>query len=312
MQWQQLVYFKTVADIGSMNKAADALMMTQPNLSRSIRNLEKELNLSVFTRDNRGVRLTEDGRKLYRYASNVIEQMDLIENIAERQSHRVLSVIAFPCVIPYGCLEKLYEDCREEHIRCDLRTGRITEIAEAVSSLKAEVGVLPVNEFQRQEVRSLLDSRQLEFHPLYTDTWYAYIGPKNPLYTQPEVDIHDLLQYTCLRAADDRFSILTSYMKIDGVRIGSGTGLPMHTDEEAFLLKILQETDAFTFGYKIKEEDFLERGIVCKAIKGNQIQVEMGWVKRKREVLSSEAMRFLKHFTSFAETRAGAAISQMI
>ena len=55
MQIQQLIYFMKIADLGSMNKAAEALLMTQPNLSRAIINLEAELNIKLFKRNNKGV-----------------------------------------------------------------------------------------------------------------------------------------------------------------------------------------------------------------------------------------------------------------
>lgn len=48
MQIQQLVYFMKIAELGSMNKAAAELLMTQPNLSRAMMNLEDELNIRIL------------------------------------------------------------------------------------------------------------------------------------------------------------------------------------------------------------------------------------------------------------------------
>ena len=62
MQLQQLYYFKETAERGSINKAAEALLMTQPNLSRSIQKLEEVLGLKLFSRDNKGIQLTEEGQ----------------------------------------------------------------------------------------------------------------------------------------------------------------------------------------------------------------------------------------------------------
>lgn len=62
MQLQQLYYFREVAEQGSINKAAGTLMVTQPNLSRSIQKLEEELGLKLLVRSNKGIQLTEEGR----------------------------------------------------------------------------------------------------------------------------------------------------------------------------------------------------------------------------------------------------------
>ena len=72
MQLSQLMYFVTVAEQGSINKAAEKLFVTQPNLSKAIGNLESELKVRIFDRTNKGVILTEDGKKLYEYARTIL------------------------------------------------------------------------------------------------------------------------------------------------------------------------------------------------------------------------------------------------
>ena len=58
MQLSQLMYFVTVAEQGSINRAAEKLFVTQPNLSKAIGNLESELKVRIFDRTNKGVILT--------------------------------------------------------------------------------------------------------------------------------------------------------------------------------------------------------------------------------------------------------------
>ena len=57
--------FYTVAKLGSFTRAANALMSSQPNLTRTIRNLESMLGCTLFVRSNRGVSLTPEGEKLF-------------------------------------------------------------------------------------------------------------------------------------------------------------------------------------------------------------------------------------------------------
>lgn len=65
--------FYYVAKYGSFTKAASALMSNQPNVTRTIQNLESELDCPLFLRSNRGVTLTSEGQKLYEYVSSAVE-----------------------------------------------------------------------------------------------------------------------------------------------------------------------------------------------------------------------------------------------
>ena len=60
MTLQQLRYAVAIADSSSMNEAARKLYISQPSLSGAIRDLEKELGISIFLRSNRGIVLTQD------------------------------------------------------------------------------------------------------------------------------------------------------------------------------------------------------------------------------------------------------------
>ena len=91
MQIQQLTYFVAIAEQGSINKAAEKLFVTQPNLSKAISNLENELKVRIFNRTNKGVALTDEGKKLYQYARTIINQMELIQGLSEKE-HRAGAV----------------------------------------------------------------------------------------------------------------------------------------------------------------------------------------------------------------------------
>ena len=76
MELFQLRSFHEVARSGSLSKAAENLCITQPALSRQITALEKTVGISLFNRHNRGVNLTEAGRRLYEYAEDVLKLVD--------------------------------------------------------------------------------------------------------------------------------------------------------------------------------------------------------------------------------------------
>ena len=63
MTLQQLSYVVTVAETASVNKASQALFLSQSSLSASIQNLENELGFAIFRRTNRGVTVTPEGEE---------------------------------------------------------------------------------------------------------------------------------------------------------------------------------------------------------------------------------------------------------
>ncbi|MDE5943371.1 MAG: LysR family transcriptional regulator [Clostridia bacterium] len=80
MELRELKYFLAVAREESISKAAEALFITQPNLSRQMQNLEKQLGRSLFIRGSRKITLTEAGKLLYKRAEEIIELYDKTES----------------------------------------------------------------------------------------------------------------------------------------------------------------------------------------------------------------------------------------
>lgn len=72
-------YAVEVARIGSINKTAGQLFIAPPNLSRSIKELEADLGITIFERNSKGMTLTPDGEEFIRYAKGVLNQIDDIE-----------------------------------------------------------------------------------------------------------------------------------------------------------------------------------------------------------------------------------------
>ena len=72
--YYRIFYF--VAKYGNISQAAKLLLNNQPNLTRTIKNLESELGCPLFSRTNRGMRLTPEGQKLYEHIKVAIEHIE--------------------------------------------------------------------------------------------------------------------------------------------------------------------------------------------------------------------------------------------
>ena len=80
MDFRQLRTFSCVAELGSLSKASDTLRVAQPALSRQIKLLEHELRAELFTRNGRGMVLTEAGRLLLARTAGIVRQIDQIRD----------------------------------------------------------------------------------------------------------------------------------------------------------------------------------------------------------------------------------------
>lgn len=76
MNLDQLLHFTRVAEYGSFTRAAVSLDMSQPAISRSIRQLEVDLRRTLFHRHGRGIYLTDEGKRLLELAEKVLAQLD--------------------------------------------------------------------------------------------------------------------------------------------------------------------------------------------------------------------------------------------
>ena len=76
-----LKYAVEIAKIGSINKASESLLIAQPNLSRSIKELEADLGITIFDRSAKGMTLTPEGEEFIGYATEILNQINDVEQM---------------------------------------------------------------------------------------------------------------------------------------------------------------------------------------------------------------------------------------
>jgi DNA-binding transcriptional LysR family regulator len=292
VQLQQLIYFQEVVKMKSMNKAAEQLFTTQSNLSKSIKNLEKQLQITLFERNNKGVQLTEEGKKLLQYAKTVMRQLELIEHIAEEENKRYLSISAYPVVTMAYFVRKYYETNKEGSVEILLNEQRMDKVLSDVAEQISEIGIIQYNQVQEKEVYRRLKAKNLELCKLAQDTWYANIGPNNPLYEKDIVTMDELLQYPILRARDDYFSSLSYYVEIDGHQLTEFTK-SIFINNGATLIKLLQDSEGVRFGPGLSKVDYEKFGIKSIPIKNCDVHITVAWIKRKNDNLTKEGQVFM-------------------
>ena len=163
MTLQQLKYVITVAETGTITEAANRLYVSQPSLTNAIHELEKEMNIVIFNRTNKGITLSKEGDAFLGYARQVLEQAAILEDkykgnpggkkqFCVSTQHYSFAVNAFVDLIKqYG----------QEEYDFSLRETQTYEIIEDVARLRSEIGEEIFSDFERRKNSRVRDRATL-------------------------------------------------------------------------------------------------------------------------------------------------------
>lgn len=197
MTLQQLKYILTIAAKGTISEAANELYITQPSLTSSVKELEKELGITIFNRTNKGVIVSREGEEFLAYARQVVEQVNLIEEKYTGKRQRKLDF----CVSTqhYSFAVEAFVDLLRDHggdeYNFRLRETQTYEIIEDVAKLRSQVGVLYLNRDNETVLRKIIHANHLKFEALFTAKPHVFVGKRNPLAGKKAVSLEDLAPY---------------------------------------------------------------------------------------------------------------------
>ncbi len=197
MTLQQLRYLIAISEQGSINAAAQSLYVSQSNLSTAIKELERELGITIFTRSNRGVTLTNDGTELLGYARQVIEQADMLEEryARGRAEHMHLAVSTQHYYFSLQAFINVAEDCASSKYDFILRECATGQIIDDVRTFRSDVGILYLDSFNERVLKKAFSDADLAFFPLFDARVHVFVGEHHPLAKQSIVKLEDLAPY---------------------------------------------------------------------------------------------------------------------
>lgn len=145
MKLIQLVQMVEISKTGSMNKAAQNLFISQPNLSASMKDLENELNASIFTRSHKGVELTNIGKKVLKYAKSILKDVENIKTLTTNDSEKnllTLNISAPTLLFVQDVFSKLCLKYASHPAKFNLRTGNNPDIINDLVLKKSNLGIV--------------------------------------------------------------------------------------------------------------------------------------------------------------------------
>ncbi|MCM1164929.1 MAG: LysR family transcriptional regulator [Lachnospiraceae bacterium] len=200
MTLQQIKYVITVAEKGSISRAAEALFITQSALSCAVRELENEIGAAIFLRTAKGVTLTPDGTDFLVYASRVYRQYELLrekygKNTAIKRKFGVSTQHYSFAVKAFVEMVKRFDTLTFDFA---IRETKTLEVISDVGSLKSEIGILYKSDFNGRIIEKMLADNGLEFLPLIECSAYVYLWKNHPLARESSLSLEQLSEYPCL------------------------------------------------------------------------------------------------------------------
>lgn len=164
MTLQQLKYAITVAETGTITEAANKLYISQPSLTNAIHELEKEMNIIIFNRTNKGISISKEGEDFLGYARQVLEQAAILEDKYKGNNggKKKFCVSTQHYSFAVNAFVDLIKKFGQDEYDFSLRETQTYEIIEDVARMRSEIGILFLNDFNEKVITKILKSYDLE------------------------------------------------------------------------------------------------------------------------------------------------------
>ncbi len=305
MTLQQIKYALTIAEAGSMNRAAEQLFISQPSLSSSIKELERETGITIFLRTSKGVVPTNEGSDFLMYARQVYQQYDLLTQKYSAQGgikrkfgvssqHYSFAVKAFVETV------KKYDTLNFEFA---MRETRTMDVINDVGTLKSEIGILYMDSFNRKIIEKMLDDNDLDFVPLINCRAYVYLWKNHPLAKEKSISLEQLRDYPCLSFEQGEHG---SGFFAEEILSDNDYPRIIRSTDRATQLNLMVGLNGYT----------LCSGIICEELNGSDYAavpfredeanrnsvMEIGYIVKNRSMLSDIAETYIGEVKKYLES----------
>lgn len=296
MTLQQLKYAVAVADFHNITEASRRVFVSQPSLTAAIRELENEMGITIFTRSNKGVTVTNEGDEFLSYARQVLEQASLLEERFKSQNGSITSPIFSVSCQHYSFAVNAFVDVIRQfggnEYNFTLRETQTHEIIEDVAHLKSEVGVLYLSGRNENVITKLIKKNNLIFEPLFTAPLHVFVSKKNPLAKKKKIKLTDLANFPYLTYEQGDFNSFY-YAEEPLTEIDFECPKNIQVRDRATLFNLLIGLDGYTIcsgiiSHELNGPEIIARPLDCKEY------MTVGIIRKKGMNLSRYASAYIE------------------
>ena len=301
MTLQQLRYVITISETGSLNKAAALLYVAQPSLTGAVKELEKELGITIFHRSGRGVSLTNEGLEFITYARQVYYQYETLMGKYGKAGKRrkKFGVSAQHYSFAVKSFVETVKQYDAEKYDFAIRETTTKDVIDDVITSKSEIGILYLSDFNRKAIEKILKRNELEFHSLTECDAYVYMWKGHPLADKKSVGFCELADYPCLSFEQGAEA---SFYFAEEIFSTNEYPRTVKATDRATMLNLMVGLNGYT----------LCSGIICEELNGSDYtavplkaedaadgKMEIGYILKKNTVLSSEGELYIKELREY-------------
>ena len=300
MTLQQLKYVVAVADSRNITEASRRVFVSQPSLTAAIRELEAEMGITIFSRSNKGVTITNEGDEFLSYARQVLEQASLLEDRFKSENastgNTIFSVSCQHYSFAVNAFVDLIRTFGGNEYNFTLRETQTHEIIEDVAHLKSEIGVLYLSSRNENVISKLIKKNNLAFEALFTAPLHVFISKKNPLANKKKIKLTDLVDFPYLTYEQGDFNSFY-FAEEPLTEIDFDCPKSIQVRDRATLFNLLIGLDGFTIcsgiiSHELNGPEIIARPLDCKE------HMTVGFITRKSMNLSRYASAYIEALKS--------------
>ncbi len=197
-------YAVEVAKVGSLNKAAETLLIAAPNVSRSIKELEADIGISIFERTAKGMGLTPEGEEFINYAKGILRQIEEVENFYKKSTVKKQK---FSISVPRACYiseafsqfsKSLSKDAAEIFYKETNSQRTIRNMLEHDYKL----GIIRYAENYDKYFKTMLEEKGFSYEMVTEFSYSLIMSADNPLAKKESITFEDLTDFIEIAHAD--------------------------------------------------------------------------------------------------------------
>lgn len=197
-------YAVEVAKVGSLNKAAETLLIAAPNVSRSIKELESDIGISIFERTKKGMELTPEGEEFINYAKGILNQIDEVENFYKKGSAKKQK---FSISVPRACyiseaFSQFSKSLSKEAAEIFYKETNSQRTIRNMLEHDYKLGIIRYAENYDKYFKAMLEEKGFSYEMVTEFTYSLIMSADNPLSQKETITFDDLADYIEIAHAD--------------------------------------------------------------------------------------------------------------
>lgn len=265
-------YAVEVARLGSLNKAAETLMIAPPNLSRSIKELEADLGITIFRRSSKGMVLTPDGEEFMEYARDILYRINKIEQSYRDGSHKKRK---FSVSVPRACyisaaLAAFSKNIGDSDVEIYYKETNSKKTIKKLLENEYKLGIIRYSESYDKYYQTMLEEKGLACELIAEFSYVLIMSRDNPLAAKEAVSYDDLSDYIEIAHADPYVPSLPM-SKVFREELPDNIGKRIFVFERASQFDLLSENPKTFMWVSSTSQKILDRyNLVQRVCEGNK------------------------------------------